>query len=86
MSEQLHISTRITMDNLLNRVDYLNSLSKRKYKIYDAYGKVQLAYIVDEKTGCIINPISPLLSKSELYDVINTIINYIQAEKEEIKK
>jgi hypothetical protein len=76
------MSMRITQKVLDRGLEDLNRVSKKKYIINGAYGKVQLCISLNgQDTRDGITEITPLLTKRELYDVIYGIIRYIEAEQ-----
>jgi len=72
---------RIRKQDLENALVILNSISRRRYTIYRAYGKNQLCYYVNQKSSAITN-ITGFCTKRELYEVIWAIIHYAQIETE----
>jgi len=78
---------RVKMEQILNAVERLNEMSKKKYTIYGAYGKVQLCVLVkgqDAKDGA--SNITPFLSKRELLEHIETIARYLFVEGNDFYK
>jgi hypothetical protein len=68
--------------------DMINSKSKGKYQVRGVYDKWELVRL-DER-GIPISEISPLVGKSEMENILNSIINYIREEemasKEKLEK
>lgn len=70
---------RVTDSMLRDMIDSLNSISKCKYALGGAYGKVSLEKNSMECTG--ISTISSGNTKAELYYQLSAILDYIRHEK-----
>jgi len=71
---------RITRKHLDNALERLNEVSKRRWMIYGAYGKVQLCYYV-EKDSSMLCDATGLHTKRELFEIIHAILKYCKAER-----
>jgi hypothetical protein len=72
--------TRIGKEDLENALKTLNSVSKCKYRILGAYGRVQLVKEIQDGSGAV-TPITGFHTKPELYDIIWSIVKYVQYEE-----
>lgn len=68
---------RVTREMLEGKIEYINGISKNKYKLYGAYGKVQLI----REYGKGISWITALGSKSELFYQLDAITTYLYVEQ-----
>lgn len=74
---------KITMNDLRNKLDYLNNLTKEdkyKYQFYMAYGSYGLDKVVNDGGGA--RTIIHLTTKKDLYYQMETYINGILSERE----
>jgi len=73
---------RTTKKQLERYVKYLNNFANKKYILEGAYGKVRISVCTNGKdTREGVSSITPFLSKKELNVIINSILNFIMAEK-----
>ncbi len=70
---------RGTLEALRRAVDYLNGISRNRYRLESAYGGWKLSMEIE---GSGLVDVTPgFVSKSQLLYTINTIIRYLELEE-----